>query len=94
MPLKRVLTIALVAALLLRVVPIVAPLVWPSFRASVDRLRFRADLATAAVMLALVVSMLVRGEPAYAALVGVLSLPALVGAWRAIRGRRSSATLR
>lgn len=89
MPLKRVLTIALVAALLLRVLPIVLPWVWPSYRKSVDRLRFRADLATAAVMVALTVSMFVRNEPAYAALVALLSLPAILGAIRAVRERRS-----
>ena len=87
MPLKRVLTIALCAALLLRLLPVVLPWVWPSYRASVERLKFRADLATAAVMLAIVVSMLLRNEPAYAGLVAVLSLPALYGAGRAIRHR-------
>lgn len=87
MSLKRLMTIALVAALLLRVLPIVLPWVWPSFRTSVARLRFRADLGAAAVMLALVASMLVRNEPAYAALVAVLSLPAVFGAYRALRER-------
>lgn len=90
MPLKRVLTIALVAALLLRVLPVVLPWVWPSFRKSVAALRFRADLATAAVMLAIVISMLARKEPAYAGLVAVLSLPALIGAFRAVRERMRS----
>jgi hypothetical protein len=90
MPLKRVLTIALGAALLLRVLPIVLPWIWPSYRASVERLRFRADIATAAVMLALVVSMLVRREPAYAGLVAVLSIPAFYGAIRAVRERLRS----
>ena len=51
--LKRLLAIALIAALALRVLPIVAPLVWRGFRGSVARLRKRADLATAAVMLAI-----------------------------------------
>jgi hypothetical protein len=90
MPLKRVLTIALVAVLLVRVLPIVAPFVWPSMRTSLGRLKFRADLGTAFVMIALVISMLVRNEPAYAALVALLSVPAIVGAWRAIRERRSA----
>jgi hypothetical protein len=84
---KRLLAIALVAALALRVVPIVAPLIWPGFRRSVERMRRRADLATAAVMVALTVSMLVRGERAYAALVAVLSIPAIVAAIRVILGR-------
>lgn len=87
MSLKRLMTIALVAALLLRVLPMVLPWVWPSFRGSVARLRFRADLGAAAVMLALVASMLVRKEPAYAALVAVLSLPAVFAAYRALRER-------
>ena len=87
MPLKRFITIALVAALLLRVLPIVLPWVWPSFRASAARLRFRADIGTAVVMLALVASMLVRNEPAYAGLVAILSVPAVFGAWRALRER-------
>lgn len=88
MPLKRALTIALIAALLLRLLPIVAPIVWPGFRQSVDRLRFRADIGTAAVMAALVVAMLARHEPAYAALVAILSIPAFYGAFRALRDRR------
>jgi hypothetical protein len=82
---KRLIAIALVAALALRAVPIVA---WffPGFRRSAERLRRRADLATAAVMIALAASMLVRGEPLYAALVAVLSIPAIIAAIRVIRG--------
>lgn len=86
MTIKRLLAIALVAALALRVLPIVAPLVWPGFKGSVERFRKRADLATAAVMLALAGSMLLRNEPAYAALIALLSIPALVAAIRVIRG--------
>ncbi len=81
---KRLLAIALVAALALRVIPIVAPFVWPGLKRSAERLRKRADLATAAVMLAIAGSMLVRGEPVYAAIVALLSVPALIAAWRVI----------
>lgn len=87
MTIKRLLAIALVAALALRVLPIVAPILWPGYRSSVDRLRRRADLATAAVMLALAVSMWARGEPLYAGLVAVLGIPAIVAAIRVLRGR-------
>ena len=86
MTIKRLIAIALVAALVLRVFPIFAPFLWPGFRASVDRLRRRADLATAAVMIALAGSMLVRGEPLYAGIVALLSIPAIVAAIRVIRG--------
>ena len=86
MPLKRLLAIALVTALCLRLLPIVGPVLWPGFRRSVDRLRRRADIATAVVMLALVVSMLVRHEPLYAALVALLSIPAWIAGARALRG--------
>lgn len=86
MTIKRLLAIALVVALALRVLPIVAPFVWPGFKGSVERLRKRADLATAAVMLALAGSMLLRNEPLYAALIAFLSIPALVAALRVIRG--------
>jgi len=84
---KRLLAIALIAALALRVLPIVAPILWPGFRGSVDRLRRRADLATAAVMLALSASMLARGEKLYAGIVVVLSIPAIAAAIRVIRGK-------
>jgi hypothetical protein len=83
---KRLIAIALVAALALRVFPIVAPWIWPGFRKSVDRLRRRADLGTAAVMLLLVFSMVARGERLYAALVALLSIPALIAAVRVLRG--------
>ena len=87
MSLKRLLAIALIAALALRILPIVGPILWPSFRQSAARLRRRADLATAAVMIALAVSMLARGEPLYAALVAVLSIPALIAAGRVLAER-------
>ena len=85
MPLKRLLVLALLFALGLRLVPIVAPLFWPRYRQSVARLRRRADLGTAAVMIALVVSMALRGEPVWAGLVAVLSVPAVLAAVRALR---------
>ena len=86
MNIKRLLVIGLVAALLLRLLPIVAPIVWPGLRRSVAALRRRADLAAAAIMLALVVSMFARQEPVYAAIVAVLSLPAWFAGVRALRG--------
>lgn len=85
MTIKRLLVIGLLLALSLRLLPIVGPIVWPGYRRSVARLQRRADLATAAVMLALVASMLIRREPAFAAIVAVLSLPAWVAGVRALR---------
>lgn len=85
MPLKRLLVAALLVALALRLAPIVGPWVWPALKPRVERLRRRADLATAAVMIALVISTLVRGEPAWALVVAVLSVPALIAGARAIR---------
>ncbi len=87
MTIKRLIAIALVAALALRVVPILAPVFFPGYRRSVERLRRRADLATAAVMIALAASMFVRGEPVYGGVVAVLSIPAILAAIRVIRGR-------
>jgi len=85
MTIKRLLVIGLVVALALRLLPVVAPMFWPGFRRSVARLQRRADLATAAVMLALVASMFLQREPVFGAMVAVLSLPALVAGFRALR---------
>lgn len=85
MTIKRLLVIGLLLALSLRLVPVIGPIVWPGYRRSLARLQRRADLATAAVMLALVGSMLVQREPVFAAIVAVLSLPAWVAGVRALR---------
>jgi hypothetical protein len=85
MTFKRLLMIGLVGALALRLLPVLGPIVWPGFRRSVARLQRRADLATAAVMLALIASMFLQHQPLFGALVAVLSLPALVAAARALR---------
>lgn len=85
MPLKRLLVIGLLAALSMRLLPILGPVFWPGFRRSVARLRRRADLATAAVMLALVAAMALQRELAFAALVAVLSLPAWYAGAKALR---------
>lgn len=86
MSIKRLLVIGLLVALAMRLLPVLGPLVWPGFRRSVARLQRRADLATAAVMLALVASMIAQREPAFAAMVAVLSLPAWIAGVRALRG--------
>ncbi len=86
MSIKRLLVIGLLVALAMRLLPVIGPIVWPGFRRSVGRLQRRADLATAAVMLALVGSMLARQEPAFAAIVAVLSVPAWIAGARALRG--------
>ena len=82
---KRVLVIGLVVALGLRLLPIVGPMVWPGLRRPLQRLQRRADLATAAVMLALVVSMVVQREPVFAGITAVLSLPAWIAGVKALR---------
>ena len=81
MPLKRLLVLGLLVALALRLVPAL----WPGYRRSMARLRRRADLGAAAVMLALVCATLAQGEPAYAALVAMLSVPAWIAGARALR---------
>ena len=86
MTIKRLLVIGLLLALSMRLLPVIGPLVWPSFRRSVARLQRRADLATAAVMLALVVSMFAQREPVFGAITAMLSLPAWLAGIRALRG--------
>lgn len=85
MTIKRLLVIGLLLALSMRLLPVVGPIVWPSYRRSLARLQRRADLATAAVMFALVASMLAQREPVFAAIVAVLSLPAWLAGVRALR---------
>ncbi|MBI2394203.1 MAG: hypothetical protein HYV09_31825 [Deltaproteobacteria bacterium] len=85
MTIKRLLVVALLAALTLRLLPVIGPILWPGWRRSLAEVRRRADLATAVVMLAVVGSMLARRELVWAAVVAVLSIPALVAGVRAVR---------
>jgi hypothetical protein len=85
MTFQRLLAIVVAFVLVTRLWPLVAPWIWPRLKPRMARLQRRADLATAAVMIVLVVSALVRGEQTYAALIAVLSIPALVAGIRALR---------
>lgn len=85
MPLKRLLVLGLLLALALRLLPVVGPLVWPGYRKSIRRLQRRADLATAAVMLALCASMFAQRQPWFGVLVAVLSIPAWIAGAKALR---------
>ncbi len=75
---KRILVIAAAIVLALRLMPIFLPRFLPSLRASADRLRRRADLGTAFVMLALAVLTFARGEVVLGAVVLLLGVPAFI----------------
>ncbi|MGZ5968994.1 MAG: hypothetical protein ACXWP4_15080, partial [Polyangiales bacterium] len=71
MTFQRLLAIVIALVLLSRLWPVVGPWIWPALKPRVDRLRRRADIAAASVMIALVLATLFQGERAYAALVAV-----------------------
>jgi hypothetical protein len=85
MSLRRLLGIALALILVMRLVPWLAPAIWPGLRRKVDGLRRRLDLASAAIMLGFAVSMALRREPVAAAVVLVLGIPAFVAAAAVVR---------
>jgi hypothetical protein len=76
MTLKRLLGVAIAIALALRIAPVVLPWIRPRWRASAERLRLRADVATAAIMVAFAIAAVARGEPWIGVLVLVLGAPA------------------
>lgn len=84
MSLSRLLALALIVLLALRLLPLVLPLLGPRWQQTGRRLATTIDVAGGLIVLGLVLLTLLRGEPLGALLLALLGIPVFIGAYRAL----------
>jgi hypothetical protein len=80
----RLIAFPLLLILGVRVLALLSPIFGEGWRRGVQRWTVALDVAGGAIMLALVGLMLWRGEPLAALLIALISIPVLIGMYRAL----------
>ncbi|HEX6290901.1 MAG TPA: hypothetical protein VFZ66_17080 [Herpetosiphonaceae bacterium] len=84
MTLTRLLGFCLALVLFARLLPMLAWLGGERWRRSMQRLTITVDVAGGFILLAIVLSVLLRGEPLGALLLAVIGIPVFIGTYRAL----------
>jgi hypothetical protein len=80
----RIIVIPLVLILGVRLIALLGPLLGERWQRGVRRWITATDVAGGAIMIALIVIMLWRGEPLAAALLALIGVPVWIGTYRAL----------